>query len=245
MPSIPEDEYEERIQRAQLARQEGRETISEQTDTLADIDEKASRIFRLNLLLLSVLASGFSVALSEYPDTYEKFLTSYMQFGTSLLFLSMILASVTYTSTASRIGIARGAIDDSILNQNFDYDLVEEEIAKEYGRMIHENYKRNATNVLLFTFSLMSVVGAITYLAIGLVDISLSNGFPHVVNIVVIVFFLIFGKMSGIYGTYQRWKDLTSPYVRFRSWRKSHEMRIYSILKNYYACFGVIYSNKD
>ncbi|TKX87629.1 hypothetical protein EXE43_02200 [Halorubrum sp. SS5] len=219
MVDLPEGEYEERVERSRLAREEGRQTLSEQTETLSDIDEKAIQIFRIDLLAASVLVTGFSIAVgNSQGGGYEQYLTLYTGTGALLLLASMIFASITYTSTANQIGISRNAINDSILNQDFDYDLVQEQIAKKYGDMIYENFKKNATNVLFFTLTLMSTVAALCYISIGLLEIYSENLIHPVVNILVLIFFGVFGKLSGLYGTIERWNRLTSPRKRFTNW---------------------------
>lgn len=218
MVGLPEDEYEERVIRSRLARAEGRWTIEEQTSTLSDIDEKAIQIFRINLVVSSILVSGFSIAVSTENASYATLITPYTKVGAALLFLSIILAAITYTSTSTRIGIAKDAIEDSILNPAYDYDLVEEEIALEYGKMIRYNYEKNASNALTFTLTLLSAVAAICYLTIGLIEIYDSGTIPTSFNTVVVGFFLLFGKLSGVFGTTARWWRLTDPLGRFAAW---------------------------
>jgi len=218
MTDLPDDEYEERVERAKLARKEARETISEQTDTISDIDEKAIKIFRINIIVASILASGVSIAISADYTTYDTLINPYTKAGSAFLFISIIAASITYTSTSERIGIAKDTIKDSILNLDYDYDLVEEEIALAYGNMIQYNFKKNATNVLYFTLTLLTAVASIIYYTAGIVDI--YNSIPNhlAVNALIFVFFIGFGKASGLYGTIIRWWQLTKPPKRAKAW---------------------------
>lgn len=218
MVDIPEDEYEERVARARLAREEARQTIEEQSATLSDIDEKAIQIFRINLVVASILVTGLSIAVSAENVPAHTLITSYTATGSILLFSSIILSATTYTSTSEKIGIAKSAIDESILNQRYDYDLIEEEIALKYGQMIRYNFRKNASNALLFTLTLMVAVGAICYLTIGIVDIYRPRLIDPSTNLLIIGFFLLFGKTSGLYGTLHRWWELTDPFDRFRKW---------------------------
>ncbi|WP_156184216.1 hypothetical protein [Halostagnicola sp. A56] len=213
MVDLPRSEYEERVERARLAREEARKTIDEQTKTLSDIDEKAIQIFRINLLISSVMISGLSISVSTDQTSYSDVMTNYTILGSALLLLSILLASITYTSTSERIGISKGSIDDSILNQRYDYDLVEEQVAVAYGNMIRYNYKKNAANALLFTLTLLAAITSISYLTLGIVDV--YNSVPLYANIAVIVFLGVFIKFSGLVGTTKRWYQLTSPVKRF------------------------------
>lgn len=218
MVDISEDEYEERIRRAQLAREEARQTIEEQTATLSDIDEKAIQIFRINILVASVLVTGLSIAIRSNSIASRMLITPYTTIGGISLFISIILSATTYTSTSERIGIAKEAIDESILNQKYDYDLVEEEIALQYGQMIQYNFKKNASNALLFTLTLIAAVGSVCYLTIGIVDIYNENLVTSSINIFVFGFFVLFAKVSGLYGTAHRWWALTNPLERAKTW---------------------------
>ncbi|WP_276301972.1 hypothetical protein [Halorussus lipolyticus] len=218
MVDIPEDEYEERVARAQLAREEARETISEQTSTLSDIDEKAIQVFRINIVVASILVTGLSIAVSSKNLSSKTLITPYTTTGGLLLFTSIVLSATTYTSTAEKIGITRESIAEGILNQQYDYDLVEEEIALKYGQMIHYNFRKNASNALLFTLTLLTAVGAICYLALGVIGIYNSDVVTPFTNALVLIFFALFGKFSGLYGTLRRWWKLTDPPDRLKKW---------------------------
>jgi len=229
MVDIPDDEYEERVVRARLARKEARQTIDEQTATLSDIDEKAIQIFRISLVVASILVTGLSIAVSAENVSATTLITPYTTVGSILLFTAIILSSVTYTSTSERIGIAKSAIEESILNQEYDYDLVEEEVALQYGHMIRYNYKKNASNALLFTLTLFVAVGAICYLALGIVEIYDTDIIHPSINVLIFAFFLLFGKISGLYGTTYRWWQLTDPSKRFWTWVSEWKDRIVNV----------------
>ncbi|WP_135664172.1 hypothetical protein [Halorhabdus rudnickae] len=218
MIDLPDSEYEERVERARLAREEARATITEQTSTLSDIDEKAIQIFRINTVIASILVTGVSIVVSSDSATYTDLISGYTTASALFLFTSILLAAITYTATAERIGINAATIGESILNQQYDYDLVEEQIALEYGKMIQKNYEKNASNVLLFTLTLITTVGAVCYLAIGLVDIYSTSGVSPALNVVIFLFFAVFGKLSGLYGTTARWWKLTDPDERLQTW---------------------------
>lgn len=229
MADVPEDEYEERIERARLARQEARQTIDEQVATLSDIDEKAIQIFRINLIVASILVTGLSMAVSSKGMSSHTLITPYTTTGGGLLFISIILSATTYTSTAERIGIAKEAIEESILNQKYDYDLIEEEIAIQYGHMIQYNFEKNASNALLFTLTLFVAVGALCYLTIGVVDIYDPRAIRPSTNLFVLGFFVLFGKVSGLYGTVHRWWVLTDPLQRVETWLRNWKSTITNV----------------
>lgn len=213
-----EDEVEDRVKRARLARKEGRQTIENQTDTVSDIDDKAIRLFRVNLVIAGILATGLSIVVSADAATYGTLLTPYTFVGVAGLFLSTVFAGLTYTSTAMKIGVDPEAIRESILTDRYDYDLVEEEIALNYAEMIQYNYEKNASNVLLFTLTLLSAIWALVYFGIAVLDIYASNGIHPAFNVPVVTSLLIVGKFSGISGTTERWWRLTTPKQRLCAW---------------------------
>jgi len=210
--------YEERIRRAQLARSEARETISEQTDTLSDIDDKAIQVFRLNLLLAGVIATGFSVASTNNDASIGLLVNQYTAIGYIFLLISIVFASLTYTTTATRIGLQRQTLEEEILDLDYDYDIVEEEIAIKYAEMVERNFEKNVSNVLLFTLTLIATVAAVVYFATGLLNIRVEESLPLFTHLVIFLFLLIFGKLSGVYGTIYRWWTVTDPHKRLWEW---------------------------
>jgi len=217
MGDLPESEEEERVARAKLAQEQARETISEQVATISDLDDKAVKIFRINLVIFGLLATAISIAANADSFSYAIIDNIYTKVGVASLFLSTLFALLTYTSTSTEIGVNDNAIRE-ILDDSYEYDIIEETIAIRYGEMIRTNYKKNASNVLLFTYTLYTEVVAIVYLAIAFIDIYDSSPVPTYVNALVIIFLLIFGKLSGLYGTTDRWWEETKPASRFKNW---------------------------
>lgn len=222
---MAQDDREGRIRRAQLAREEARATIDEQTTTLADIDEKAIQIFRVNLILAGVLVSGVSIAVQSDNASTTTLLNPFTKFGAALLFSSTVLAAVTYTSSREEIGISGEDITDRILETRFDYDLVEEALAEEYSTWISKNYRVNTQNALLFTLTLLTAVMAICYLFTGAVQIY-RQPLPWYTNVFLVAVFLVVAKFSGLYGQVKRWNDLTNPRGRLGDWLRQCGWRV-------------------
>lgn len=208
---------EDRIRRAKLVREEARETISEQSATLSDIDEKAIQIFRVNIVLTGVLVSGISITVRSSDAATAALINPFAEFGGVLLFLATVLAAVTYTSTSEEIGVNAKDITNRILNDDFDYDLVQLGLAEAYSVWIANNYRVNARNALLFTLTLLTTIMAICYLFIGAIEIY-APGLPWYTNVGAITLFAVVTKLSGLRGQLQRWWYLTSPQKRFCNW---------------------------
>lgn len=215
---------DERIRRAKLARKEARETIDKQSATLSDIDEKAIQIFRANVVLAGIIVSGISIAVrTEGPPA--DFLNPFTKFGAILLFLATIFASVTYTSTNEEIGVNPDDVTERILNERFDYDLVEEGLAEEYSQWIADNYRANAQNALSFTMALLTTAMAICYFFMGAIEIY-RDTLPWYANFASFVLFLGIAKFSGLWGQLKRWYRVTDPKKRFHNWLSGWSNRL-------------------
>lgn len=214
MVDLPDDEREERVRRSQIAREEGRATVEKQIETLSDIDEKAIQIFRGNLVLSGILVSAFSLVVDSQP---KELLTVYTQIGGVLLFLGTVLAALTYTSTSEQIGISKSDVGE-ILNQEYEYQYIEEGLAEQYGEYIEHNYAKNVSNALMLSLTFSATVGAITYLFLGVLEF--YTGLPNFwgVNGLMFVFFLIFWKYAGLYKAVPEWFRKTDPISRFVAW---------------------------
>lgn len=208
---------DDRVRRAKLAREEARETITEQAETLSDIDEKAMEIFRANVVLAGILVSGVSIAVQSNGASTTAIFNPFTKFGAVLLFTATVLSSVTYTSTSEEIGVSSSDITESILNQRYDYRLVEESLAEEYSAWIAANYRSNVQNALLFTLTLLATVMSICYFFVGAIEIY-RNSLPWYTNLGLVGIFLIVAKVSGLRGQLKRWYRETNPKDRFFDW---------------------------
>lgn len=208
---------EDRVRRAKLVREEARETISEQSATLSDIDEKAIQIFRVNVVLAGVLVSGLSITVQSSNATTAGLVNPFTKFGSVLLFTATVLAAVTYTSTNEEIGVSAEDVTNRILDDEFDYDLVQLGLAEAYGVWIANNYRINARNALLFTLTLLTTIMAICYLFIGAIEVY-NPGLPWYTNAGALVLFAVVAKLSKLRIQFERWWHLTSPQKRFSNW---------------------------
>lgn len=207
----------DRIRRAKLARKEARETIDKQSETLSDIDEKAMQIFRVNVVLAGIIVSGISIAVKSNSATTTALLNPFTKFGTGLLFTATVFAAITYTSTTEEIGVSADDITERILDDRFDYDLVEESLAEAYSVWIASNYRANVQNALLFTLTLVTTVMAIYYFFIGAIEVY-RHPRPVYANLGAVGLFLAVSKVSELGKQFDRWRRRTTPRRRFWNW---------------------------
>ena len=110
---MPDEDTEAGIDRAELleiTREEAHRTIDKQIETLEDIDEKASQILRLNLLLLSIVLTGFSIIAADNgvaSVTNESAIVNpYLVIGILSIILSTTVAAFTYTASNKKSGMS-------------------------------------------------------------------------------------------------------------------------------------------
>lgn len=105
-------DFEGNVELLSELRSEARETATGQQETLNDIDSKASKILRVNVLLIGVIISTLSIAAkiggkpaTAGPDNgtptllLDHFLNLYTKLGVGFLILSTALAALTYTAS--------------------------------------------------------------------------------------------------------------------------------------------------
>lgn len=106
----------------ELAREEGRRTIDRQIQTFDDIDDKAARTLRLNLIVLSILLTGFSVVTSGdgFPNSVVtgELPNRFIYLGILSILLSTILAAFVYTGSNYRSGMSGRDLQRRILNDD-------------------------------------------------------------------------------------------------------------------------------
>lgn len=142
----------------QIAREEAREVVSEQLQTLRDTDQKAMSTARINGLILGVLASAASLA--DNPDTI---FNVWVLVGGALLLGSLCVAVLTYTVDRPSYGIGPGYFD-TVLNECESQKDVENDILGRYADWIDDNSEEISTNgsyllaaQMLFIAGLLSI----------------------------------------------------------------------------------------
>lgn len=122
-------------------RAEARETVAGQREILNDVDEKASRILRLNVLLLGVAISALSIVVRlqvpEARSMLESLVNVYTRLGIVGLVLSTALAAWTYTASEMDVGLD---------HENVRRLLEAEFSSSEYRELLVKNYAIRITS---------------------------------------------------------------------------------------------------
>ncbi|ERH13427.1 MAG: hypothetical protein J07HB67_02466 [halophilic archaeon J07HB67] len=198
-----------------IAREEAHRTVDHQVSTLNDIDTKAAKILRLNLLLLSIVLTGLSVVGTRSSDqpisaAASQYGNLFVVGGLVSILVSTALAALTYTSSSMKEGfsgrdLSRLLYDDDYTDRQKMYGLVQS-----YSRWTQSNFRTNTRNAPLGTMTVSFLVYGIVLLSAGVYDVT-PSGVPWWLTLIVVVSLLVFTWSTGIYGQlrrYWKYKDL-------------------------------------
>ncbi|MGB9966061.1 hypothetical protein [Halobacterium hubeiense] len=149
-----------------LLRDEARRTVDQQVATLNDIDEKASRILRVNLVLVGLLVTALSYVSQANDVAVGSFENVYFGGGFVLLVLSSALAGLTYSASEFDAGVGSDNIAKT-LSSGVDEPGFEELLLKNYAVRINFNRSTNVRNAPLITGTIVTLIGAIYFLSVG------------------------------------------------------------------------------
>lgn len=149
-------------------RSEAEDTVQYQTETLADIDTKAIKILRLNLVVIGVLVSALSLVAQENGgvDGLGPFLNPYVVAGIVALVLSTAFAAMTYTASELDVGISSENLM-KILQADFSREKREELLVKTHIARINFNRSTNVRNIPLIQCTIILVFTAVVAFALG------------------------------------------------------------------------------
>jgi len=156
---------------AKIAREEAHRTIDSQIQTLDDIDSKAARLLRLNLILLGIVLTGLSLAApaesgTNVPIAYADLANRYNVAGVILLLFSTGVAAVTYTASSLQAGAGPEDLKQMINNDYSDRENLEG-LVESYAEWIQYNYTVNAKNAPLGTLTLLLLILAMVAFSLG------------------------------------------------------------------------------
>lgn len=147
MSNTPDDDDSD-IELLAITREEAHRTVENQVRTLNDIDSKAARLLRINLVLLSILLTGLSLTIdpansSTMTASLDRVRNTYTVAGLVLLLLSTGVAGVTYTASHLKIGMSPDDLR-SILDNDYSDRRNVEGLVESYASWIEQNYVVNA-----------------------------------------------------------------------------------------------------
>lgn len=148
---------------------EARETLDAQIENLNDLDTKAIRILRINVLLIGAILSALTFSAKTKNVSFEGFLNVYFGAGIFLLLSSTATAGLTYTASDSRVGMSKPDFE-TMLREDLTEDELNLVLTKSYAKWIHDNQTTEVLNSFYSTSTILLLVYAATYLALGVYD---------------------------------------------------------------------------
>ncbi|MFC6975102.1 hypothetical protein ACFQL1_11210 [Halomicroarcula sp. GCM10025709] len=147
---------------------EASDTVDYQASTLGNIDDNAVRIYRANILLISVVVGAISIAVRNDGVEIGYLININSAFGALSLVTSIAFAGVTYTSSDIDIGVRKEDIKDT-LSEDYVIDELYRELALGYAKWISDNEKVLERNGDLMAYTVISAVNGIAFLTIGVI----------------------------------------------------------------------------
>jgi hypothetical protein len=196
------------IELLEITREEAHRTIDSQIDNLDDIDTKAAKILRVNLVFIGILLTGVSIIASNNGSNSivtgaSDVLNVYVILGGVCILISTILAAFTYTATSLRSGMS-GRDIENLLENDYSPEENYRGIVESYSVWLQYNFKVNTCNAPLGTSILLFLIYSII-----LISTAVFNAFVHEMgisgNILLFLLFILITWRSGFKGQIERY----------------------------------------
>lgn len=162
-------EFEGNSRSLSVLRAEADRTVERQLEALTDIDDKASRMLRLNVLLVGVVVSALSIASQLSGGSrasrpiVEQYQNAYVELGVASLVVSTALAAITFTATEYDVGVSSDNVT-TLLGADLSSAEVQALLVKNYVARINFNRSTNVRNIPLITATIVfAVVGVVLF----------------------------------------------------------------------------------
>lgn len=146
---------------------EARQTLDAQIDNLNDIDTKAIRILRVNVLLIGVILSVLTFSSQTEAVPLEDLLNTYVGAGVFLLVSSTAAAALTYTASDVRAGMSTEDVV-TMLQEDMTEDELELVLSKSYAKWIRDNQSTEVLDAFYSTTTVLLLIYSVTYLSLGI-----------------------------------------------------------------------------
>jgi hypothetical protein len=167
---------------AELALAQAQRVVDEQRRYLADIDTKAVKLLRLNVLLIGVGVSVLSVS-SRAGSLHVAGLSNwYTTVGSLLLLLSTVAAGAAYTRSRITVGPNPDGIV-RLASTEADPDLVRRGLAASYAEWVARNRRAVGRTQPRVVGSIVSLLSALLFVTTGLGAV-ITDSFPWYVSVV-------------------------------------------------------------
>lgn len=159
------------IETLRKSKVDGNRVLDKQFQTLNDIDNKTSKILRINLLFAGGFISLLSLSLNSVGYvTLENLNNVFVRFGTLSMLASIVIASINYTESRISAGISGNALEEIAGSKPS-----EKEYLAKYNRSISTWISKNNStlrrNSLLATSTLILTSLSVIFISMGFVSI--------------------------------------------------------------------------
>jgi hypothetical protein len=200
-----DDESSETPAALEMTREEARATLERQLGTLDDIDTKAARILRLNVVVAGALLTVVSITVDADVRVSPLF-NVYTVFGASALLGSTVFAALTYTVSDARAGLSATDIR-GILAEEYDEDELLEGLVDGYADWIAFNHHENIRNTPLITATVLGLIYAVTGFFIGVVE-AFAGPVSPAVAAAAAVGMVAMAVVTDLHGQIREWLDI-------------------------------------
>lgn len=174
-----------------------RTTLDKQINWLHEIDDKAMRTLRFNVLLLGILVPGYSLAIEYGPGSrLSDLYNSDTALGIGCLITSVALAGLTYTASSIDVGVSA---DDVLLARRTklsDRDAFDALVAS-HAEWIRTNRRVILWNSLLVSVTVLLSIYGIVFLSLG-VGSALNGTVPTLIRHLAYTFLVVITAASRL-----------------------------------------------
>ncbi|WP_128477328.1 hypothetical protein [Halorussus pelagicus] len=167
--------------------EESEKSLEYQLETLADIDDKAIRVYRANILFLSIVIGVVSIAVKNEPTSVAHLINMNSVAGVLLLLGSLSTGAITYRASDMQAGIGPEEIKQ-VLRDEHDEWKSRCLVLSKYQQYLDKNDDVLQTNAKWITYTTVLTIDAFAYVALGVfVASTVDASTPSIFAVVVAV----------------------------------------------------------
>ena len=185
-----------------ITREEARDTLERQLDTLDDIDTKAAKILRLNVVVVGALLTVVSITVDADVGLSPLY-NQYTLAGAVSLLCSTVFAAMTYTVSDVSAGLSDSDVRNAV-EGDYARDELLEGLALAYADWIDANYRENVGNTPLITATILLLVYALTGFFLGVAE-AFAGPVPISVVATLLVLLATVTWVTKIHAQIRRW----------------------------------------
>lgn len=149
---MSDGDVHERYETLRTACSEARHTMDQQIEKIHREDQKAVKIFRVNLLILGVLISGFSISVQSPEISPNSFVNAHTTIGLFTMILSTLIAAMAYTSSNFEMGVKPEVIEKA---REMENGAFYDRLTEEYSTWVRSNKGVHEFNAVAITLAMI------------------------------------------------------------------------------------------